>query len=134
MVVAVVVSSCAPAHGAAPPAQPARATPSTAIVLSPGQPTSIDGTPLTLTFDAVSEDSRCPTGVTCIYAGTVSLTFRLAGGEDPQRSATLRLNGADRETMHSGYRITLVAVTPSPAAGETIEPSVYRATVEVEKQ
>jgi hypothetical protein len=70
----------------------------------------------------IEEDSRCPTGVQCIQAGTVRVAVRIAEA------------GAAREAVASlGHslslaagRLTLCAVTPYPAHPGRIRPDAYR--------
>lgn len=42
------------------------------------------GGPL-LSFEEVSEDSRCPSGVLCIWAGVANTVFHIAGGDGETR-------------------------------------------------
>jgi len=42
-----------------------------------GQTTDISGENLQVTFTSVVEDSRCPTGVSCIWAGQVSCAVQI---------------------------------------------------------
>ncbi len=132
LIFAWVMSACAPADAIVAPDQPSKAAPSQGIVLTLGQPTRVDGTSLTITLHAVDDDSRCPEGVTCIWAGDVAARIRIDDGREPSREVALHLNTADREVAHGDYRVTLVAVTPYPKADEKIEPKSYRATVRVE--
>lgn len=73
---------------------------------------------------AVIEDSRCPIGVQCIWAGTVKLSLKV------------NVNGvAKTETIQLGQSITagsdtitLDSVSPSHPKSGTISPSSYRFT------
>ncbi len=53
------------------------------FTLGPGQSASIPGEDLTVRFAEVVSDSRCPAGVTCIWAGEVELPAgdNLLGGD-----------------------------------------------------
>ena len=75
-----------------------------------------------LRFDAVVEDSRCPTNVTCVWEGkaVVSLTFT---GEQSISEIRLEIPGyvtAETEPSESqtvtreGYTFTLLALNPYP--------------------
>jgi hypothetical protein len=70
----------------------------------------------------VEEDSRCPSGVQCIQAGTVRLAVRIAGKVRLQPLMTL----ARPSRLGSESWLTLCAVTPYPARPGRIAPSAYR--------
>lgn len=83
-----------------------------------GQSITLGG--LTIKPVQVAEDSRCPTDVTCVWAGQVRLTVLIAGIDEP---ATLTL-GESYEVL--GKNVTLVAVTPAPNSKVTIKTGDYR--------
>jgi hypothetical protein len=75
-----------------------------------------------LTPVEVVEDSRCPTDVQCIQAGTVRVRTRL--GEDPNSPLyTFTLNTPQ---LIEGRTITLVEVAPAKVSTKTISSSDYR--------
>jgi len=77
-------------------------------------------TPLTLL-----EDSRCPRAVSCVWAGQVRITARVAEGE---RTATRELTSGKPVAVGSGM-LVLEAVAPSaPVAGQKLALSAYRFT------
>ena len=90
----------------------------------------------TLTFAEVVADSRCPTGVTCVWAGQVTVAVEVSGAGAAQRRRELTL-GPDpykAEADLDGYRLRLLSVDPHPQAGTKIERSAYRAGFELEKR
>lgn len=91
------------------------------------QAASADG--LTLTWISVS-DSRCPRGVTCIWAGEVTLKIRARdGAEESELTLTLGAReGGDRATT-ARHGIRLTAVGPAPSAGAAAPRDAHRATV-----
>ncbi|MFN2603081.1 MAG: hypothetical protein ABR582_10035 [Gemmatimonadaceae bacterium] len=102
--------------------------------LAPTGTASIDGGALTLTFDKVTEDSRCPTGVECVWAGNgvVRLTVITVGAAN--FSVTLSTTLAPHATTAGGYRVTLVGLKPYPKQGSTIPPASYTATLRITRQ
>lgn len=68
----------------------------------------------------VLEDSRCPTDVQCIQAGTVRVKARIA-----QETYEFTLGTAQ---VIGGSAITLTQVSPSPISTSTISNSAYRFT------
>ena len=49
------------------------------FTLAPGQTAQVEGGGLRVTFYGVSADSRCPTGVTCVWEGDAALGSCPAG-------------------------------------------------------
>ena len=90
-------------------------------------------------FEKITEDSRCPTGVTCIWQGrVVALMWASPCGsaDDPgaeRFSLTLEAGQADLATKTvQGKRFRLLEVEPYPDAKRRIDPSRYVITVQVE--
>lgn len=82
-------------------------------------------------FLKVVEDSRCPKGVNCVWAGAVTIKIQVA--KAGKTSKILELSTLkDRETANfEGKRITLIRVTPYPEAGKKIEPGSYVLTLKI---
>jgi len=99
------------------------------ITLAPGATASVSGTALTVRFVAVTEDSRCPVDVTCIWAGEVKVQLEvkvsLVASEMTLREGDSAVAGV--------YRVTLLRVEPRPASSGRIAARDYRATLKVEK-
>jgi len=76
-----------------------------------------------------TEDSRCPDGVECFWAGQVSCAIEITKFS-VKNSITLTDTGSG---MSTGYDFqnyqTLFSVTPSPVAGKKIAKSDYRLTL-----
>ena len=92
----------------------------------------IAGTDLLIAFDRVTEDSRCPVNVTCVWAGNavVRLTARVAGAA--RGNLELHTTTADkREAAVDGFRVQLVRLAPTRAEGTPITQDQYVATVTV---
>jgi hypothetical protein len=70
----------------------------------------------------VLEDSRCPTGVTCVWAGQVRLKVRIdfPGGVDSQELTLGKALPVGPGTL------TLVEANPYPEQDKTIYPEDYR--------
>ena len=79
-------------------------------------------TPLTVT-----DDSRCPEGVQCIWAGTVKVNVKVVE-ESGNFTSVIEL-GQTITSLTS--EIALVSVEPVPKVGETIEAGEYRFTFNV---
>jgi hypothetical protein len=104
------------------------------LTLAGGQSVRVD-TGLTITFQAVLEDSRCPTDVDCVWAGRAKVAFQV---EAPgQAAATLTLiTLPDQPTptpaTYAGYAIALLDLAPYPQQlGQALALAEYEATVQV---
>lgn len=68
------------------------------------------------------EDSRCPVGVQCVWAGRLVIAARIDGAGWSE-NANLEL-GKDHRTRGTG--LALVAAAPAKAAGSDVAPGAYR--------
>ncbi len=98
-----------------------------------GQEVTVEGENLKISFGSVGEDSRCPEGVNCIWAGNAKIAVRLQKGKS---TASLELNtGVDpKRSSYLGYEVGLVALRPYPKMNTTIDNKGYVATLIVSKQ
>jgi hypothetical protein len=78
---------------------------------------------------SIDEDSRCATGVQCIWAGTVKTILEYSLNGITKRE-TLELN---KSITRGEEKITLVGVEPANIAGKEIVDADYRFTLSVTK-
>lgn len=64
-------------------------------------------------YDALLEDSRCPIGAQCVWAGTVRVAVTLRAG-DVQRVDTLDLTRKPRSAPIGGHTVRLAEFSPGP--------------------
>lgn len=95
--------------------------------LSPGQRAFIAGENLEIKFKEVIEDSRCPRGVTCIWAGRVTCAIELTQAGASYQMSLIESGLTDEYSRESyeGYEIAF-HVTPYPEAGKNIAADEYR--------
>jgi hypothetical protein len=104
------------------------------IALAIGQPVTIAGTGLRVSFLGVREDSRCPTGVQCVRAGRVTVELEV---QAPNAAAETYLLSsccpADAgHHVYAGQAIDLRGVSPAPGRpGVPIGQADYRAEIVV---
>lgn len=91
------------------------------IKLHIGQTISADD--LKFTFLDV-DDSRCPSDVTCVWAGQVTATIQI---ENQTHTKTVDFMPSDSYTFFSPYKIILLDVSPHPISTE--KPDDYIATL-----
>ena len=125
------LAACASGGGTAPtPPNPGL---NEEFTLAPGPTAAVNGTNVRLTFDRVSEDSRCPTDVTCVWEGdaVVVLKVKVEAEEATREVHTQGGEPRSRKAPVGDYVVTLVRLDPEPRSTGTIEASAYRATLRV---
>ena len=85
---------------------------------------------LTITFDRVVADSRCPMDALCIWAGDAVVALSISGGAGGPVTRELHTY-LESEASYPGYSIKLLALAPYPRSDRTIRPSEYVATLTV---
>jgi len=102
--------------------------------LSMGQRALIVGENLGIRFEEVTEDSRCPREVTCIWAGRVTCMVEITQASASYRMALTEPGLSDEYSRESyeGYELAF-HVTPYPEAGKKILPDEYRLLLTVSK-
>jgi hypothetical protein len=95
-----------------------------------GETASVPGSDVSITFRSVTEDSRCPLDVTCVWEGNGRVALTLSSADDSE-DAELNTTVQPRQIDFAGMRIVLASLAPYPA-GEPIAPDDYVATFEIE--
>ena len=94
---------------------PARSQPDADLQLELGETASSDG--LTITFDAVAGDSRCPEGAECVWAGEAHVRLTVDGTADTLLVGDAEL--APEAVLRRGdVMLRAVALTPYPGSEE----------------
>ena len=129
----VFLAACA--SGGTSPATPTPAV-NEEFTLAPGETASVKGTSLRLTFERVSEDSRCPIDVTCIWEGDAVVVLKVKTETD-EVTREVHTQGGEprsRKAPAGDFVVTLVRLDPAPRSTAAIEPSAYRATLLVARE
>jgi hypothetical protein len=101
-------------------------------VLRVGQSVELPGEDLRIGVSSVPQDSRCPEGVVCVWAGVATVAAWVEKGSEPRQELILSTNKYDGHSNlaeYFGYEIELVQVAP-PKSG-TIQQSDYKVTLVV---
>ena len=98
-----------------------------------GDSAQIAGEDMTITFNEVIGDSRCPQNVTCVWEGVASskitITYR---GEN--HSTVLNQPGLTEKATDTFIDYTLTySLNPYPREGKEISPNEYRLTLTITK-
>jgi hypothetical protein len=105
------------------------------LVLALNESRALPQSPLSLTFEAVVEDSRCPTGTECIWEGNAAVRVRL--DERGKTSVTHIVNTSSRFPQsfeHGDVRVRLVKVEPYPGYDAPVCSEDYRITVAISRK
>lgn len=105
-----------------------------AFDLAVGQEAQIRGTPVTVRFISVSQDSRCPSDVQCVWAGDAQIRLALSSTAAESSEASIHTNLDPRAATFSGYQIRAVGLKPVPKSGQAIPGASYVVSLEVIRQ
>ena len=99
-----------------------------------GQQVLIENERLRISFTGVAEDSRCPEGVQCVWAGNGKVMLILS--KTRKRASTMKLNtGVDpKQNTYQGYEVKLVSLNPYPKKDVKIKKREYVATLVVSRK
>jgi hypothetical protein len=99
--------------------------------LAAGQSARVDGSALTIWFKEVTEDSRCPLGVMCIWAGNAAVSLTISDAAGAKNEVVLNTTLTPQAVRIAGYEISLVNLQPIRKQDATIPPASYVATLHV---
>ena len=109
------------------------ATVDTAIVANPGaefslplgQTAALSGTGYRITFDRVTEDSRCPADVVCVWAGDARIQLTIQRSTAPADVRIASLTPPNTEVVSGDLKIRFVSLAPAPRSSEPSESRKY---------
>jgi len=117
IIVALVLSACGAAAGGPPASVPLGRD----FVLTPGQSARVDV--LSVKFDRVASDSRCPPNAECFWEGDATVQVTLHSPSAAGTGAELHTSQRfARSTSYDGYTVELVGLDRD-----------YRATLRVSR-
>ena len=89
---------------------------------------------LYITFKDVVEDSRCPIGYYCVWAGNGAVLLNIEKRNADTLMDTLNTTLEPHTLLYLNYKIILKKLKPYPAADTLIEKKDYIVTLLVEKE
>lgn len=98
------------------------------FALANGQGAETSDKGLTIHFDKVSGDSRCPEGADCIWAGSAKVDFTLTTKDTTAKVTLYSLQESDnkpRIITFDGYYVKLAEVKPEKPASDDIPQEKY---------
>jgi len=99
------------------------------FVLAPGQRVTIGESGLTIEFERVTSDSRCPKDVQCVWAGNAAIRIQVVEQMSEPRLVELDTYGDRQKAQLGEFDLQVVALGPDPVSTERIEPQQYRLTL-----
>ncbi len=102
------------------------------VTLAPGQSASIEGTTLSVKFNGVTGDSRCPADALCVLGGSATVKVQVASGSGDPRELTFE-TGDLKPVTFEGWTLDLLQLAPYPFSATPIKPEDYRATLRVQR-
>ena len=103
------------------------------FTLRVGEQAQIREAGLRITFSRVADDSRCPQGVTCIWAGNGRVRLKASRGAGRDKDVQLNTGIEPKHGRVGEYEVRLVSLSPYPREGARIKRDEYVATLVVVK-
>ena len=86
---------------------------------------------LTIRFDRVKSDSRCPMQTFCVWTGDAVVAVSLLQGSAGPVARELHTNAGGSEASYLDYSIKLLTLAPYPLSDREVRPGDYVATLDV---
>ena len=103
------------------------------IFIPYNQAVQIGETAMSLCFDTIFSDSRCPEDVNCIWAGAFEIGIELSDQNEIHKLKLSTYPKGITDTILSGYSIKVVDLLPRPNTTIHYVKSDYRVRVVVDK-
>lgn len=105
----------------------------TVVVLKRGQQKSVVKGDVILKFVSVIEDSRCPEGVNCVWAGNAKIEVLITDKRGNSKKSIINTTTGPLGDQHNGYAIYLNSLTPHPKGNKAINPKSYIASFTIRR-
>lgn len=86
---------------------------------------------ITVKFISLVEDSRCPVGVNCVWAGNAKIKVQISEGREAGETFELNTNIGARGATFRGYAVNLTELIPKPKADSKNADGDYTATFSI---
>ena len=103
------------------------------FTLEPGQTAVLAEASLTLTFQGVIEDGRCPIDAVCIAAGQAATAVHATQDRSAAVTLTLILPAVPEGVPYAGVRVHAESLLPAPVSDHLIRPEDYRLQLLVDR-
>jgi hypothetical protein len=75
---------------------------------------------ITIKFVAIEEDSRCPEGTTCVWAGNARVKITVSKGRKKAQTFSLNSTLSPTSITYEGYDIAFVDLVPHPSMNKSV--------------
>jgi hypothetical protein len=99
------------------------------FTLAPGESMAIEGASLSVRFNRITGDNRCPADALCVLGGSADVSVT-AISERATRDHVLH-TGDMQPVQHDDFSIALLQEAPYPFSAQAIAPQDYRVTLRV---
>ena len=93
-----------------------------------GKQKKFSGSKIKVKFMSLVEDSRCPEGTNCVWAGNAKIKVMISQGDGAGETFEINTNLGARGATFGGYAINLTDLTPTPKANVRLNANDYTAT------
>lgn len=101
------------------------------IILKHGQQKKAARGEVTIKFVSVMEDSRCPEGVNCVWAGNARVQVKVTGRRGEAKIMVMNTTMGPKGDQYDGWAIYLTSLSPAPKSGKSISKRSYIATFSI---
>jgi hypothetical protein len=103
------------------------------FALNASQKAVIKSNKLNIEFVKVLEDSRCPVGVDCVWAGNAKVQIKISKGKAAAQTFEMNTGLAPKTITFDGYKIELLTLNPAPNTDTEMAKRKYTASFIVKK-
>ncbi len=89
---------------------------------------------ISLTFNSLISDSRCPIGVLCVWEGNAKIGFKFSNQNNSVNFSLHTYRNFTRDTTLLGYNIKLISVSPYPHVDYSYSANQYQVEVVVVRE
>lgn len=107
------------------------AKPGVEFNLAVGKTATLSGSDYRITFNRVTDDSRCPLDVQCVWAGDARIELTVSRNSVPADTRSISLASPNDEVTIGDRRIRFVSLAPSPRQSEPPASRAYVAQLMV---
>jgi hypothetical protein len=94
----------------------------------------VEGEGLTIVFESVLDDSRCPKGVDCIWSGNAKISIISSKTKQSPTKIELNTDDGPKSSSYMDYEIKLVALKPNRKPDVPLQRDEYRALLIISKK
>ncbi|MBX3299662.1 MAG: hypothetical protein KF736_09390 [Acidobacteria bacterium] len=102
------------------------------IVVGVGKLKTAKRSKLKVRFIEVTEDSRCPEGVNCIWSGNAKVKVEITGGKI-SKIFEFNTDAGPKGDIFQGWSVTIDRLVPHPKADTETDKKAYFATFVIER-